>query len=565
MAVTLTTSYQKLGEVLIGNAGYGNIYFRLYARYTEQMESSNSSKVQYQLRHYVPSGAGFVKYASSSQKFSGDISTSTTNSANQTFNEGEKTLLTATKTINHEEDGSKTISVGASFTNSYFGNTVKINSIEAILPTIPRATTPTLENTSYEFGEAITIELPRVVSNFTHKLYFQIGNSAKTEIADNVGTSYDWENNLYLINWLPNNTSGTVTIYCQTYNGETFIGEKSVTFIGNVPSSIVPSIDTFTVEEYVSDVANKVGVYLKGKSQLSINVSASGDYASTISSYRISANEEIFSSSSAITSVLKKSGVQMVSVTVTDSRGRTSTKGLSIRVVDYFLPQANSLTVYRCDGNGNLKDDGVYVKAILNFKIAPVENLNTKKVEIQYYNDSIWKTLVTITNSYVEEYVSHVITSQEFSVDNAYKFRMLVTDYFSSDEWVDSLPTSFTLINFHQSGKAIGFGGVAQREEGFEFKLPIYDEFDTKITNGVAITDGERDPDTTLETDIICAYDKSPTGNPMYVHTIFYGEKRENQHCVQFAFPYYEDSAIYYRYRFSQTWSAWFQIANVTS
>lgn len=557
MAVTLTTEYQKLGEVVIGSTEYGNAVLRLYGKYNSQSVEDNTTTVQYKLTHYIP--FTYVTYYSSSQRFNGDISTSTTNSTNKKFTTGETTLLTATKTITHSAEGTKSINVGGSFTNSYWGKTVSINQVSATLPTIPRATTPALDDDTYELGKKITINTPRVKDTFIHKLYYQVGTSAKTLIDDNVETSYEWSDNLFLANWIPKDES-IVTIYCQTYNGETFIGEKSVTFTGEVPSNITPEINTFTVEEYVEEVKTKIGKYVKGKSQLSINVSASGKYSSTIVSYSISANGETFTSPSAITSVLKSSGVQMVSVTVTDSRGRTSTKGVSIGVVDYFLPKASGLSVYRCDSNGTLKDDGVYAKAYINYEIAPIENLNDKKAMIQYLNGEEWVTVATFTDSYSAVSRNHVITNATFDIDNTYKFKLVVEDSFSSDDWnALPLPTSYTLMNYHQSGKAIGFGKVATRGEGFQFGDFIYDQFDTVITNGLAVYGG--DPDTTIES-LIMTSTNSPNGEAMYFFTFFSSNKTESQNCGQVAIPYYYNGtqAMYWRYRFGGDWGEWIKL-----
>lgn len=472
-------------------------------------------------------------------------------------------IKTGNIVISHDPDGGKEINYsfevkdtsGASYTCGNASASGKMT-----LTTLPRATTPTLSSSSIELGEPITINTPRASDNFTHELYYAVeGKSAKTQIASGVIDSYTWENTLFLANWIDTSTNGTITIYCKTYNDDELVGEKAITFIGNVPSNIVPTIDTFTIEEYVSDVATKVGKYLKGKSQLIINASASGDFASTIISYKIEANEEIFSTSSATTSVLKNSGTQKISVTVTDSRGRTTTKDITIDVVDYFPAQEGGFWVDRCDSNGDLKDDGVYVRAYMTYDIAPIENLNFKKVSIQYLNNETWTTLATFTDTYSASSRNYIISDTEFNVDNTYQFKLVVEDYFSSDESKSTtLPTSYTLINYHKSGKAIGFGKVANREEGFQFGDFIYDQWDTVITNGLAVYGG--DPDTTLES-LIMTSTNSPTGFAMYFHTFFASNKSEGQNRGQIAIPYLGSGAMYYRWKFNGVWTDWCEIA----
>lgn len=474
-------------------------------------------------------------------------------------------IKTGNLVISHDTNGAKEINYSFSVTDTSGASYTCGNasaSGKMTLTELPRATTPTLSSSEIDLGETITISTPRAVDSFTHDLYYKVGTSAKIMFAEGVETSFDWSDNLFLANWINTSTSGTITIYCQTYNGDDYIGEKSVTFIGNVPSDIVPTIDTFTIEEHISDVATKIGKYLKGKSQLSINASASGDYASTIVSYRISANEETFTSSSAVTSVLKNSGTQTISVTVTDSRGRSVTREITINVVDYYSPKASGLSVYRCDSNGVLQDDGVYVKAYINYDIAPIENLNSKKASVQYLNGETWTTVATFTDTYSASSRNHVITNTQFDIDKTYEFKLVVEDYFSIDEWnALPLPTSYTLINYHASGKAMGFGKVATREEGFQFGDFIYDQFDTVITNGLAVYGG--DPDTTLES-LIMTSTNSPNGQAMFFHTFFSSNKSDAQNCGQLAVPYYYNGtqSLYWRYRFGGTWSEWKKLAN---
>lgn len=399
------------------------------------------------------------------------------------------TLKSGTLPIDHEDDGSKVINYSFSVTDgagqSYTcGNASKSGTMT--LTTIPRATTPTLDKTSYEMGTTITINTPRASDSFTHDLYYKVGTSAKAQFATGVEDSFDWSNNLYLINWINNSTSATVTIYCETYNGDTLIGEKSVSFTGTVPSNIEPSIDSYTIEEYVTEVADKVGVFVKGKSRLSISVSASGDYNSTIVSYKITANGETFTSNEALTNILTSSGTQTINIIVTDSRGRSSVKGKTINVVDYYLPQANSISVDRCNSNGTLNENGEYLKATYTFDIAPINDLNSKNASIQYFEDDTWKTLTTF------DYYSatnHTFTSnvKVFDTNSSYQIRLLVEDAFTSDIATDTLPTAFTLMNYHPSGTGMGIGKVAEKENTLDINLEVEMQKDLNVVGDIKI------------------------------------------------------------------------------
>ena len=107
----LTKEHQLLGQTVIGSAGSGNIYLRLYGSYIDQSIVDNTSLVQYKVVHYLPSPYTGITYWSSSAELLGDVTGNYTVPTNKTFSQGETTLLEVSKTIEHTDDGSKIISV----------------------------------------------------------------------------------------------------------------------------------------------------------------------------------------------------------------------------------------------------------------------------------------------------------------------------------------------------------------------------------------------------------------------------------------------------------------------
>ena len=91
--------------------------------------------------------------------------------------------------IPHKADGSQKIwiqlTVDGKLSNYYPYGTV---SDYFELPTIPRATIPSLSPSNVEMGKSIAISLPRAVSSFTHTLYHDFFANEWTKFAENVGT-----------------------------------------------------------------------------------------------------------------------------------------------------------------------------------------------------------------------------------------------------------------------------------------------------------------------------------------------------------------------------------------
>lgn len=391
--------------------------------------------------------------------------------------------LTITKEIPHKPDGSLSgyakVVFTKSGTSSYVPPTTEVKTTNFALTNIPRATTPVLSSEECTLGETITITLDRAVESFTHDLYYKVGTSATTRFGDNVGTSMDWEVPLSLANWITENPSGTVSIICDTYNGETLIGSKTVNLDVNVPSSITPKITSFEVSEATEGIAEKFGVYVKNKSTVRVKASAEGSYSSTIKSYSASVNGISYSGDDITSGVLDKAGIITVSASATDSRGRVASQGKTISVLDYYAPKITNFTAQRCTSDGTLVNDdtGKYLKINLNYDIAPVNNKNDKRVAVEYrvQGTDDWTQLLIYTDAYNGGTGREIITTTVFDVDKTYELRVVATDYFTTAEnpqvMMVTVDPSYTLINYHESGKTIAFGTVATEEDCFECDL----------------------------------------------------------------------------------------------
>ena len=163
-----------------------------------------------------------------------------------TRNYAKCVFATWTGDVSHSADGSLSCPIVASFTHygseSLTGGELSGN---AVLDTIPRASTPTVSASSVQMGSAVTITTNRASSSFTHTLSYSIGGSTGT-IATGVGASYAWTVP-DLASKVNNATSGTCTITCQTYSGSTLIGSKTVSLTLTVPSRTAPTVSASSV------------------------------------------------------------------------------------------------------------------------------------------------------------------------------------------------------------------------------------------------------------------------------------------------------------------------------
>ncbi len=454
-----------------------------YSFYIEWSESnvdiaSNSSKVTATVYVKCTDHNAWANGLSQTLTIDG---TKFTGTADVDLSEGKTVkLISGSKTITHTADGSKKITISADCDlpdGGGWGPAWGSASGTATLTTIPRASTPTVSGTT--IGSSMTITTNRASSSFTHTLTYSIGSLSGT-IATGVGASKTWTIPPSLADAIPNATSGTLKITCVTYNGSTKIGSKTISCTITVPntSDYKPSISKVTLAEAVSGLATQFGCYVQNKSKISGSVTASGAHSSTIKTYKIVINGSTYTSRTFTTGVLKTSGSNSYSVTVTDSRGRTDTSTGTFTVVAYASPKLSTFSVVRCDSDGTENDEGEYAKVVIVGSISSVNSKNTYSYGLQYKkNDDTSYTDYSITNDAYS--INKTITDIVVDVDSSYDFVFTMGDYFSTVSKGTSLETGFTLMNWHPSGKGIGFGKVAEEEGIFDIGLK------TKFTGGI--------------------------------------------------------------------------------
>ena len=369
--------------------------------------------------------------------------------------------------VNHDTYGNCTVSVY--FYTGIFSSSTKGNYGGSMtLESIPRASTPSVSGT-VNMGSAMTIYTNRAASVFTHTIKYAFGNASGT-IATGVGDNVSWTPSLDLAHQVPNGTSGTGTITCETYNGSTHIGTKTCSFTLNVPSNLIPSASISFSEADATMISKGWGVYVKGKSKLSVTIGATSSYSSGIRSYSSNVQGTAYSSSSYTSNVLANSGTSNVTATVTDNRGRTSNQATkSLTVIDYFKPRINTATVARCDVNGTETDEGSYLLFSFAGEIAAVSNKNGKTFRVGYREkgSTAAYTWLVVSSGYTVSSTKVVLTNssgtkQTFSTDKSYEIRFEAVDSFETTGIDRDIGTGFDLINLNASGNSIAIGKISE-------------------------------------------------------------------------------------------------------
>lgn len=405
-----------------------------------------------------------------------------------------KTLASSTTNIKHNDDGKKTFSYSFS---QYFGidfnGTVgtKSGSGSGTLTTISRASQPSCitypdhtQNVG-EFGDTISIHMNRASSDFTHKVRYAFGSQTGTcidaetgEAATSVTNGFKWTIPLSLMNLIPATTSGSGTIYVDTYNGTTKIGTKSCGFTATVPASVKP-LCGFSLTD-VTGADDIYGSPVKGISKIEVDAYATLAYDSPIQSYRITANGVSYNQATITTGVLKTAGSSVVTVTVTDKRGRSGTSSYTMTVQDYSKPAISKLVVQRCDASGTAAEQGGYIKATFSASVSSMSGKNTASYVLKYKKaaDSTYTeiALTDLANNYAPTNYSKVFAA---TANATYEVIVVATDRHGSTTRSANASTAFALVNWHKSGTGMGIGKVAEKEKNLQVGLDA--EFDGNV------------------------------------------------------------------------------------
>ncbi len=368
-------------------------------------------------------------------------------------------------TFKHNADGTKSFTASAE-AGIYSIAVNCTGSGNFTLDTIARASQPSCitwpEHTQKvgEFGDEISIHMNRQSSAFTHTVRYQFGTQTGT-IATNVGTGTTWTIPVSLMDLIPAATSGSGTIYVDTYNGTTKVGTKSCGFTATVPASVKPTC-TIALED-TSGADDIYGSPVKGLSKIKVTVTAKEARSSPIVSCEISANGAKYSGLTATTGLLKASGTSRVTVTVKDKRGRSGSATYDMTVLAYNAPSVTGLTAKRCNQDGTLNKKGAYIKVTFSAAISSMSSKNTAAYKLKYKKSSA-TSYTSVTLSALAGKFSVSNSTYIFAADTGSSYDVVVeaTDRHSTGAGSTRASTASALLSWRgfktSSGTEDGMG-----------------------------------------------------------------------------------------------------------
>lgn len=384
-------------------------------------------------------------------------------------------IVDTTITVNHETDGTGTVSV-RTWMDTHISAGVVTKSESLTLTTIPRASDLSVSNGT--LGVKQTITANKKNGGFTHTLAWKSGSySGIIDGAKVLKSIWEFTPSLDLATGSPNWTS----VYCEftlsTYKGNSLVGSVSKTVTMAIPDSVVPTCSVALSDK--KGYFAKFGGYVQGQSILHGVITANGVYGSKISSYSTSVNSSIYSGKTFNTDALLYSGNNTVRTQVRDSRGRIASVENTINVLSYSAPKITKLSVIRCNDDGTENDQGSHVKVTYSYSITYLNSLtdnnNSKGAVLKYKKSSesetSWQS-IPLDAKYIATDETRIIAADSGS---SYDIALFISDDFYKDtnavKSQTSVSTGYCIYHVPASGKGITFGGIAE-SDGFNVKMP---------------------------------------------------------------------------------------------
>ncbi len=371
--------------------------------------------------------------------------------------------------------------------HGYSFNYMQLESVVITVTYEEAVSQPTVSSSSVNLGSALTIYTNRQSTATVHTISYWFGETSGA-IATNVGASVSWTPPLSLASQIPNATSGICTITCNSFVNGTLTGTRTCTVTLTVPATVVPSISSVAVEDTNETVVTKIGAYVKSLSTLSVAITAAGIYGSTISSYRTSLDGVTYTAASFTASKkLSAAGDMTMTVTVTDSRGRTATYTNTFNVLDYAVPSIKKFSAERCNSDGSAAQvDGTKVRYSFQGSVTSLNNKNGLSCVVYYKLKSAtaWTTAEQMAITSYTVTATNKLLSQTFDALYSYDIKVRLTDYFYYVEQAVSIGTKGVILDFMADGTGIGIGKVAETSGYIDCGWPL------KLSTALAVAYG---------------------------------------------------------------------------
>jgi hypothetical protein len=349
---------------------------------------------------------------------------------------------------------------------TYNGTALVGTTTKKLTATAPSASVPTVNPDPAVMGESVKITFNRKVSQYTHSLRFNLGDSVDV-VGKVEGDSMTYTIPLGFARQIPNDTTGEMTLMLTTYNGTANIGTEEITFEVAVPDNDVTKPKFTTVLSPVHSLQSKFSeLYIQGKSRVNVTFAAESEYAD-IKSYSIKIEGNSYSGNPSESAVINGSGSIACETTVTDSRGYSRTIIQQIPVIAYSKPKIapyNGESLIVCtrslsDGTVSPRGEYVLIKTSASYSKVVSNDFQYNECRIWYRYKLSSSADYGVDWALLQGTEVNEVLPEVFSNKSSYTLQLMIEDDIGEDK-VSTYPIPYLSIPVHmgEGGKNLGLG-----------------------------------------------------------------------------------------------------------
>ena len=436
---TLTTSWQSYASASYTASAGAKVTFYLEARYSSQNTANNTTTVYTRLRSTISGGtlrgAGYSFTCTYCDERSG--------TGVWTF-ENEVIISSPAKTITHNSDGTKSLSLSASAKNTYW-NINKSLSATVDLPKINRlATVTSASNFTDEENPTLSFSNPAGFTVYPYLNFYDNNNNLVYQLyrnSETITSPYTWnitgEERSAL--WRATNKQQTykVNVGVDTYNGTTKLGNNSkaqtMTYVNAEPSQST----VFTeINQKVIDVLgnSNADTIIQNVSQLKLVSTPTVKKSATVSKILFEHNNLSIEDKESpyeypFTVINSK-----FKVTIVDSRGYSIPTEYTKSIIEYVAINIDSFSFKRY----NPTSSDIVLNATIKYKQTTFKNTTNVptikwKVGEQGTLNTISSSDYTIDTTNDTITITNLVLSNVLSYQNSEKMYLYVNDLLTED------------------------------------------------------------------------------------------------------------------------------------
>ena len=352
--------------------------------------------------------------------------------------------------------------------DTYSENYLRINAAEMIITYSPKGSSGTLDKSTVEAGDTLNLTVTPLgdvdQDALTHTVEWKMGSYSATQTleAGELETTYTVP--IAWLNAIPSAASGAASCTLTTYVDGTARGSRSMAFTVTAPDSAAP---TFTAR--IAPAGKVTAGYYQYLSAATVSAAnAAAQYGASITAYSITGSEGVSGSAASITTAaFQTAGAHAYTISVTDSRGKTTVKAVSCDVIAVQLPTVNRFEVERYSAiQGDTltyvhTDYGPNVWFNLDLSIDRAGGNNVAEAYILYGKiGAAERTRIDLPMGYSLNTINdRAIIRGEISANDGWEFTLYLSDLVNGTVAYDLVSKGMCILHRAGNGYGLGVGG----------------------------------------------------------------------------------------------------------